>query len=57
MKKQEVIEEIAKLVCGACEMALGGDGEDCAVGNNYKRCRICIDIAKGIYEIFKKEVK
>lgn len=57
MEKQEVIEKIAKLVCGACEMALGGDGEDCAVGNNYKRCRICIDIAKGIYEIFKKEVK
>ena len=58
MQKQEIIEDIAKLVCGACEMGLGSDGDDCAEGSDYRRCGISMDVAKNIYDlIFKKEGK
>ena len=55
MAKQEMIYEIAKCVCNACEMGRNYDGE-CDVGNNYKCCGISIDTANHIYEIFYRAV-
>ena len=55
MAKQEMIYEIAKCVCNACEMGCNYDGE-CDVGNDYKCCGISIDTANHIYEIFYRAV-
>ena len=55
MTKQEMIYEIAKCVCNACEMGCNYDGE-CDVGNDYKCCGISIDTANHIYEIFYRAV-
>lgn len=50
MHREEQIQEISKIVCGACEMALGGDGDDCAEGSDYRKCGVCREVAEKLYD-------
>ncbi len=50
-RNQEIIDEIAKYVCNACEMGLGFDGEcNGAAYEDYKTCGICQETAQKIYD-------
>lgn len=46
--EKQMIEEMAKFVCNACEMGGGFNGE-CAVGNDYKKCGISVETAEALY--------
>ena len=53
MDKQKQIEEIARYCCNACEFGNGIDLENniypCALDNEYKACRLALEIAEKIY--------
>lgn len=46
--RDKQIEEMAKIVCNACEMGGGFDGK-CADGNDYKKCGISAETAEALY--------
>lgn len=48
---KETIDNIAKIVCYACEMGVGFDGL-CEDGSDYHKCSICQNTAKKIYQDF-----
>lgn len=50
MTNDELKNKIAKFICNACEMGLGAgfDGDECAVGNDYRKCKICGETAEAI---------
>lgn len=50
MKSDELKNKIAKFICNACEMGLGAgfNGDECAVGNDYRKCKICGETAEAI---------
>lgn len=53
MVVEELREKIAKLVCNACEMGGGFDGE-CADGSDYRKCSICGETADAIMAEIKE---
>lgn len=52
MREQELRNKIAKEVCYACEMGLGGG--DCAEGSDYRKCGVCGDVADSILKIIEE---
>lgn len=46
--EKQMIEEMAKFVCNACEMGGGFDGE-CALDNDYRKCHISVETAEALY--------
>lgn len=52
MNREEQIQEMSKIICGACENAIGGDGDDCANLHDYKKCEICREVAEKLYDMY-----
>ena len=48
---KETIDNIAKIVCYACEFCHDFSG-DCDIGDDYHKCSICQIAAKKIYQDF-----
>lgn len=46
--EKQIIEEMAKFVCNACEMGNGFDGE-CALDNDYRKCHLSVETAEALY--------
>lgn len=60
ISKEEIIQEIAKKVCHACEMSWGCDEGSCAEYGKecYKKCCLTKDTAEIIYnEVFEVHIK
>ena len=52
MDKKELINELAKYACNACEKGFNFDGECYDLAGDYKTCGICQETAQKIYEDF-----